>query len=511
MGILSTKWLLQGLVAAGALSTSFTVGAREPSSIIQGATILDGTGRPGFRASVRIAGGRIVDVGRLQPKPRETVIRARGLALAPGFIDTHSHHDRGLDEHPDALAAVSQGITTIVVGQDGSSAPTLRQFFSALDASPVAINVASFVGHGTLRSKVMGADFRRAATPAELEAMKALLADEMKAGALGLSTGLEYDPGIYSTREEVLDLARATASLGGRYISHIRSEDRALWSAVDEIIDIGRRTGMQVQLTHAKLAMVDWWGQAPKLIAKLDAARRDGVRITADVYPYAYWQSTLTVLFPERDFTNRASAEFALKSLAPPDGLRLARYEPDPSLVGKTVAEIARQRGSEPAQTLMDLIAGAPEPGSESVIATSMSEPDIATLIAWPHSNISSDGLLSGGHPRGAGAFTRILRQYVREQKLLSLEQAVHKMTGLAAKHMGIVDRGTIRPGAQADLVLFDSRMVSDRATVEQPGKLSEGIERVWVNGQLVFEAGRSSGRRPGMVIRRTKAATADD
>jgi N-acyl-D-amino-acid deacylase len=483
-------------------------GGRAPAStLIENARLIDGTGRPGFAASVRISGGKIVAIGRLKRRPGEPVVGGSGLVLAPGFIDTHSHHDRGLDRHPEATAAVSQGITTIVVGQDGSSAPSLGAFFAGLERAPAAVNVASYAGHGTLRSRVMGADFRRAATPAEVGAMAALLAAEMDAGALGLSTGLEYDPGIYSTKEELLALARTAAARGGGYVSHIRSEDRTLWEAVDEAIEIGRVTGMPVQISHIKLAMVDWWGQAPRLLARLDAARAQGVRISADVYPYEYWQSTLTVLFPERDFTDRKAADFALRSLAPAGGLRLSRYLPDPRLEGRTVAEIARLRGTDPAQTLIDLIAAAPEPGtSESVIATSMTLPDIAALVAWPHSNIASDGLLTGGHPRGAGAFTRVLRMFVRERRLLTLEQAVHKMTALSAEHAGIAGRGVIAPGAPADLVLFDPTKVADRATVARPSALSVGIVRVWVNGEPVFANGRATGKRPGRVIRRAGA-----
>jgi N-acyl-D-amino-acid deacylase len=501
----STKRLLSALTAAFLLAFTPALAAPKATTLIQGATIVDGTGKAAYRASVRLSAGRVAEIGQLRRRPGETVVSGEGLVLAPGFIDTHSHHDRGLRENPDALAAVSQGITTIVVGQDGSSEPSLETFFAAFERKPAAVNVASYVGHGTIRSAVMGTDFRRAATTAELASMKAMLTREMAAGALGLSTGLEYDPGINSTKEEVLELARATAARGGRYISHIRSEDRWLWEAVDEVIDIGRDTGMPVQISHAKLAMVDWWGDAPKLLARLDKARTQGVHITADVYPYEYWQSTLTVLFPERDFTNRTTAEFALKSLAPAHGLRISRYDPDKSLEGKTIAEIAKARGTDPAQTLMDLIAGAPKPGSESVIATSMDSGDLAALIAWPHSNISSDGLLTGGHPRGAGAFTRVLRQYVREQKLLTLEQAIHKMTALSAAHVGIADRGTIALGRPADLVLFDPRTVTDRATLEHPTRVSAGVKQVWVNGKSVYANGGSTGSRPGVVIRRTR------
>ena len=493
------------LAVAVLLTFSPAVAAPKASILIEGPTIVDGTGKAAYRASVRLSGGYIAEIGQLRRKSGERVVRGDGLVLAPGFIDTHSHHDLGLGEHPDALAAVSQGITTIIVGQDGSSDPSLATFFGTLDRAPVAVNVASYVGHGTIRSAVMGKDFRRPATATELASMKALIAREMAAGALGLSTGLEYDPGINSTKQEVLELARATAARGGRYISHIRSEDRWLWEAVDEVIDIGRRTGMPVQISHAKLAMVDWWGDAPKLLAKLDKARAQGVQVSLDVYPYEYWQSTLTVLFPERDFTNRKAAEFALKSLARPEGLRISRYDPDKSLEGKTIAEIANTRRADPAQTLMALIAGAPEPDSESVIGTSMDSRDVAALIAWPHGNISSDGELAGSHPRGAGAFTRVLGRYVREQKLLTLEKAIHKMSALSAAHVGITDRGTIARGRPADLVMFDPRTVTDRATLENPKLLSAGVKRVWVNGTTVYAKGRATGRRPGVVIRRAR------
>jgi N-acyl-D-amino-acid deacylase len=478
-----------------------------PSLLILNARVIDGTSAPARTASVRIADGRITAIGDLERRGGEAVLDARGRVLAPGFIDTHSHHDRGLAASPDALPVLSQGITTIVVGQDGSSARPLAELFAQFERSPAAINLAAYVGHGTIRAAVMGEDYRRAATIREIVAMQALLRGELDAGALGLSTGLEYDPGIYSTPAEVLALARTTAALGGRYISHMRSEDRNLWAALEEIIEIGRLTQMPVQVSHIKIGLIDSWGQADRLVARLDAARAQGVDITADLYPYEFWQSTLTVMFPERNFQDRQAAEYALRSLARPEGLRLSLYQPDPSLVGRTVAEIAAMRGTDPAATLMALIAAAPEPGSESVIGTSMDPRDIATLLRWPHSNIASDGSLASRHPRGAGSFTRVLRQYVREERVLSLEQAVHRMTGLSAAHMGFADRGVIRAGARADLVLFDPATVSDHATIENPAALSTGIDRVWVNGILAYAEGAATGARPGQVIRRANAA----
>lgn len=473
-----------------------------PATLIRNALVVDGTGSPGRRADVRLRADRIADVGTLKPLEGERVVDARGLTLTPGFIDTHSHHDRGLASTPDALGAVSQGITTIVVGQDGSSSLPLDTLFAAFERQPAAVNIASYVGHGTLRRQVLGEDFRRAATPAEVARMADLARSEMNAGALGLSTGLEYDPGIYSTREEVVAIARAVAAQGGRYISHIRSEDRELYAAIDEAIDIGRETGLPVQISHMKLAMRGLWGQAEKLLARLDRARADGIRVTADVYPYTYWQSTMTVLFPKRDFKNRLEAEFILDQLVPPDGLLIVGFERRPEYVGKTLAEIAKQRRVEPGTAMIDLIAESGERGP-TIVATSMDERDVERLMQWPLTNICSDGTLSGGHPRGFGSFPRVLGRYVRERKTMALEEAIRKMTSLSAANMGITDRGTIAPGRQADLVLFDPARIVDRATTADARAMSEGIATVWVNGQVVFEKGAPTPRRPGRVIRR--------
>jgi N-acyl-D-amino-acid deacylase len=481
------------------------------SQLIVGAQVADGTGAPLRRAAVRIDGDRIVEIGNLQPRQGEEVIDASGRVLAPGFIDTHSHHDLELDKQRDAAAAVSQGITTIIAGQDGSSQFPLQEFFQRLDAAPASINVASYSGHGTLREQALGQDYRRHASAAELEKMRTLLEQDLRAGALGLSTGLEYDPAPYSDTNELVQLARESARRGGRYISHMRSEDVKIDAAIDELLQIGRAACLPVQISHFKLALITRWGEAPALLARLDKARADGIEVTADAYPYEYWQSTLTVLFPERNFTDRRTAEFALSHLAAPQDMTLSRFEADPSLVGKSVADIARQRKTDAPQTLMDLIAESQhfgkDGGEEMVIAKSMSDEDIRTLIAWPHTNISSDGMLTDRHPRGAGSFTRILRRYVREQKVLSVEQAVHKMSGLAAAHMGIENRGVIRPGAYADLVLFDPATVADKATIEQPQALSSGIDRVWVNGQAVWANGRTTQTYSGRTLRRSSQA----
>ena len=285
---------------------------------------------------------------------------------------------------------------------------------------------------------------------------------------------------------------------------------------MEELIRIGREAKLPVQISHFKLAAVDLWGQSPRVIQRLEQAREEGIDVTADIYPYTYWQSTLTVLLPERDFYDLNAARFALEKLAPAEGLTLVNYVPDPGLVGMTVAEIAAARGMSNEETYLALIrdvyegmtdeemAALDEP-LEMVLGVSMSEDDIAVLIAWPHSNICSDGY-GEGHPRGHGAFPRAIRQYVREQQILSIEEMIRKMTSLAAGHVGINDRGLVKPGYIADLVLFDPLTITDRATIENPQQLSEGIVGVWVNGDRVWSEQKLTNERPGILISRTQA-----
>lgn len=481
-----------------------------PGYLIHNVSIVDGSGSPAFAGAVRISNGMIAEVGDLEQCMGESMIDGGGRTLAPGFIDTHSHADGGIFEHPDALSAVSQGITTVVVGQDGGSPYPLADFFERLAATPATINVASYVGHNTLRSEVMGEDFKRTATNEELTAMKEMLVSELESGALGLASGLEYEPGIHSETSEVIELAHVAAAVGGRYISHIRSEDRWFEDAIDEIIQIGRETGMPVQISHIKLAMKRLWGSADDLIAKLDAARAEGIDITADIYPYEYWQSTMMVMLPDRDYTNRETIAEVLDQIAPPDGLWMTRFTPNPEYVGKTLTEIAALREVDTI-TAFSQIAGEAErmrletgERAEMIIGTSMETADIGDLMVWPQTNICTDGGLTDLHPRGIGTYPRILGRYVREQKLMSLETAIHKMTGLAAAHVGITDRGIIRKGAVADLVLFEPDTVIDRATPLAPSELSEGITSVWVGGELVFAGGTATSHRPGKVIRRS-------
>jgi len=473
--------------------------------------IADGTGAPLRAGAVRIVGDRIVAVGELVPADGDAVIDGGGLVLAPGFVDTHSHHDQGLEREPAALAAVSQGITTIVAGQDGEHPLPLAETMASFERSPPAVNVAYFAGHGTLRSAVMHEDFRRAATAAEVAEMERLLARELEAGALGLSSGLEYDPGIYCETSELVALARVAAAAGGRYISHVRSEDRRFWEAIEELLEIGREARIPVQISHMKLAMTSLWGEAPRLLALLDRARTEGIEVSADVYPYTYWQSTLQVLFPGRDFEDRAEAELVLREIAPADGVILGAYAPRPEYAGKSLSEIAGLRHEDAAATLMGLIresmawarAHPDATEVESIVATSMRDDDVAALLAWEHANVCSDGELDGAHPRGFGAFPRVLAWLVRERGALPLETAIAKMSSLAAEHVGLAHRGRIEPGWYADLVLLDPDAVRDESTVREPHRVATGIERVWVGGKCVWADGRVTGERPGRVLRR--------
>ena len=488
--------------------TGFSYG-QNSSTLITEVRIIDGTGIPAYVGSVRVKGNQIVAVGNLQALPGEQVIKGQNKFLCPGFIDAHSHHFSSLRNFPQAAATNNQGITTIVIGQDGGSYPvdSLRIWMGQRKA---AVNVATYTGHTSLREQVMGEDqLLRAATSAEISSMQKILAEEIKKGSLGLSTGLEYEPAFYSSKEEVMLLAKTAAAQKGRYISHIRSEDVTLQDAVDEIIRIGRETGMPVQISHLKIALRSQWNTSAALLQQLQQARVEGVNITADVYPYTFWNYTLNVLFPSRKYTSLPDATLAVTELCDPAGSVMVHFAPVPAYEGKNLSQIAQIRKESPAQTLIQLITMADSfrkanptfSGSvETIMGKAMTENDVRNFIAWPLSVICSDGG-NGGHPRGYGTFTRVLFEYVKKQPLLSVETAVYKMTGLTAQHLGIQKRGVIAPGYIADLVLLDIDKVKDHATIENGKALSEGIEQVWIGGQVTWKQQKPTGNLPGVFI----------
>lgn len=475
--------------------------------IIRNATVVDGTGAPEMVTDIGVRSDTISFMGDLSDAQANEIVDAKGLVLSPGFIDTHSHHGWGLRKNRQALAAVSQGITTIVVGQDGGSEIPLKKYFDHLIDSPVAVNLASYAGHNSIRDSIMGENFKRQAAATEIEQMKKILRADLEAGALGLSTGLEYDPGIYSAKEEVLELSKLLPEFNARYISHLRSEDRYFHEAIDEIIEIGRLTGAPVQISHFKLAMRKLWGQSEEVLAKLDKARADGVQITADLYPYPYWSSTIRVLFPDRNFSDLNEAKLILSEVTSAEGILFSSYDPNPEYNGKTLAQVAVIEKRSPEVMLIELIRRLDECERKkgdcdgSIVATSMAEADIEKLMQWPNTSICSDGASSGRHPRGFGAFPRVLAKYVREQKVIDLPEAIHKMTDLSAQQMGFKKRGRIAVGNYADLVLFDPALVQDRSTTEKPQETAIGIIRVWVNGKPVYSMGETTGQLPGKVL----------
>jgi len=499
-----TVIVFAALLLAAASSSSVVHSQAGPSAsrwLIRNARLVDGTGGPSRTGDLRVRDGRIAAIGALSPEAGETVVDAQGFVLAPGFIDTHSHHDRSLQAAREGLALLSQGVTTIVIGQDGGGT-NVRGLFDRLTREPASVNVATFAGHGPLREAVMGSDTKRKATPAEVAKMQALLKAELDAGALGLSTGLEYDPGIYSDPSEVLALAKTAADAGSRYVSHIRSEDRDFWQALDEVVTIGRTNRMPVQVSHIKLGMLDLWGQADKAIAVLDRARASGVDITADLYPYTYWQANLGVFFPKRNFADRAEATFVLEHVTRPDGIIINNMRAHPDYSGKTLAEIAALRKVAPVDALLALLA---EPGGPdaSIVARGMDDRDVSALMKWSFTNICSDGMSTGLHPRGFGSFPKVLGRYVRDERVFPLEEGVRRMTSLAAANVGIAGRGTLAVGQAADLTLFDPATVRDHADFGKAQAQATGIDRVWVNGELVFAQGAPLRVYSGVGLRR--------
>jgi len=488
------------------------------STLITNAMVHNGTGSDPFHGAVRIDGDRIIEIGELDAFDGEIVIDADGLVLAPGFIDTHSHHDGRMAEYRHMPGVLSQGVTTIVRGADGSSDSDdesrhlpQAEFNHTFGKSPAAVNVASYSAHNSIRQEIMGDDYRRPATPDEIDAMAKLVRGDMDNGAIGLATGLEYEPGIYSETTELIELAKVAGEYGGRYMSHVRDEDDQQMEAFDELIRIGREAVLPVHISHIKLADREYWGTTNAVLEKLSAARQDGIDISADIYPYERWASSLAVLFPARDYSDRAVADFTFEHTATPEDIVLSNYAPNPEFAGRTIAEVASILEKDVATTLLDLALAADDyrretgRGGAGIIAKGMDEGDVAGLMLWEYTNICSDGGHDGGHPRGYGAFPRVLGRYVRALGVLQLPEAIHKMSGLAAQSIGIEDRGQIKTGYFADLVLFDPDTIDDKSTMQDPTALSVGVEKVWVNGVLAFDSGKPTMRYPGKIVSRNQ------
>ena len=467
--------------------------------VIRGAQIADGTGAPLRHADVRIEGPTIVEIGALSERALDRVVDATGLVLAPGVIDAHNHSTEGLDAYPDAITQVAQGITTLVVGQDGSSPFPVADYLAKRRANPSTVNVAALVGHATIRRQVMGDDFRRTATPAEIVRMEALVDQEMRSGAIGLSSGLEYEVGSYASTEEVVAIARVAAKHGGFYISHIRDEADKSMDAIREAIAIGEKAKIPVQITHIKLGTVGVWGKAGEVVSMIDAARKRGVDVTADVYPYLAWSSNLKVLVPDKQWTNPASVKEALDDVGGGKNVQITRLPTFPQYVGKRLDEAAKLEGLSEVDMYIKIV----QDDDAGVIGHTMIADDMKVFVQQPWAMIASDGGINTSHPRGAGTFPRVLGRFVRDDKWLSLPDAIKKMTSMPAARLKLSDRGTIAIGKKADLMLFDPATIVDRSTFEQPRLRPRGIYRVFVNGKPVWTGDSPENERPGVVLMR--------
>jgi N-acyl-D-amino-acid deacylase len=370
--------------------------------------------------------------------------------------------------------------------------------------NPAALNVALMAGHATIREQVMGKDFKRHATAEEMTQMAKLTEQAMQEGAIGLSSGLEYEVGSYSNTDEVVLMATAAARNRGFYMTHIRDEGNKSFEALNEEISIGERARIPIEHSHIKVSTVSVWGQAPEYIRVINSARKRGVDFLADCYPYDAWHSNIKVIMPDKQYENPQSVEKALADTGGPDTVTITEFKPHPEYESHTIAELASQRGISPVQMYIQIVREGDAANTEaSIIGKSMIESDIKAFYQQPWVMVASDGGIGSQHPRGAGSFPRVLGLYVREKHWLTLPEAIRKMTSLPARRLGWKDRGVIREGAIADLVLFNPDTVIDRSTFANPFQLPTGIEKVFVNGDLVWDAGKPTGARPGRVLPR--------
>jgi len=530
--------------------------------LIRGGTVFDGTGTPGVPADVAIDDGRVVAIARddsLARADADLVIDATGKYVAPGFIDIHTHSDRSILINGRMESKLRQGVTTEVGGNCGSSPapglgaaaakpkasedsgralenrtwPSTAAYLEQVEKSKVSGNYCTWVGHGALRASTVGYEMRPP-TDDELAAMRRLLHEGLEAGAFGVSTGLIYSPSGFAETDELVALAEVAREHHGLYASHIRNESAKLLDAVDEAIEIGRRAGVPVQIAHHKASGRSNWGKTEQSLALMDQARAAGVDVACDQYPYVASSTGLTSVLPQwahdggraaltkrlSDAETRAKIRAEMLESRPDYGtlqegqgwhnILIARCRADRSLEGQRLGEVAVERGADPFDLAFDLLVAAE--GNVGCVFFSMCEPDVQRVMQWAHTMIGSDassvapyGQLGEGkpHPRAYGTFARVLGRYVREQGVLTWEQAIHKMTGQPAARLGLKQRGTLAAGQWADVVVFDPATVQDQATFAEPHQYASGVEHVFVNGVAVIANGDHTGALPGRVLRR--------
>jgi len=520
--------------------------------------IVDGTGSPWYSGDIGIRGGRIAAIGNLSQAPRKRMIDAKGEVVAPGFIDMLGQSELTILVDPRLPSKIFQGITTEITGEGGSAAPlndaiinadragyehlhinpdwqTLGDYFARLEKRGMGINLASYVGATQVRRMVLGDDDRQP-TPEQLEQMKSLVRDAMRDGAVGVSTSLEYAPAPYAKTDELIALAAQASKFGGIYATHIRNESNSVLSAIDEALRIGREAHVPVEIWHIKVAGKKNWGRMPEVVAKINQARAQGIDVTADTYAYTAWFNSFSAFIPpwahdggdakliER-LQDPATRERIRKDMLTPSEEWDNEWQevPGPEAVmicvvqnskllplqGKTLAEVAKLWGKDPMETLFDLLIE--DKAFTSVAVFGMSEADVALVLEQPWVSVDNDssgtspeGILGQEHPhpRAYGTFPRILRKYVREEKKLTLEDAIRKFSALPAQRMRLTDRGVLRTGMWADVVIFDPATIHDVADFEHPNQLSQGTDYVLVNGVPVIEQGKMTGALPGRVLR---------
>lgn len=494
--------------------------------VIRNGKIIDGTGNSWYYADIAIKDGKIITIGRIKNNTSQKEIDAKGLIVAPGFIDVHGHIEGGVLSHPSTANYIFDGVTTVVTGNCGGSASDITQFFQRVDSARPAINVATLIGHNTVRIAVMGRDNRQPTADEQVK-MEAMVEKCMREGAVGLSTGLIYVPGTYAKTEEVIGLAKAAAKYNGVYASHIRNEESKVTEAIEEALNVGRQANIPVQISHFKVGGKANWGRSKETIAMIEAARKDGWDVTIDQYPYTASSTNLGVRLPnwavagtqdsirarikdpvmrkqiiEEMLTEIKRYKFKNYSFA-----MVANYAADTTYNGKSITDINKLMGrkskaKDEAETILDMM----DKGGAQMVYHSMNEMDVKYIMKYPFNMAGADaGVPVPGngmpHPRGYGTNARILGKYVRDEKVISLEEAIRRMTSLAAQKFKLKDRGLLKEGMAADIVIFDEKEVNDKATFENPHQYSVGFKFIIVNGKLTIENSQPTGSRGGKVL----------
>ncbi|HMJ68869.1 MAG TPA: D-aminoacylase [Cyclobacteriaceae bacterium] len=510
------------LVLLVALATN----AQQYDVLIKNGKIIDGSGNSWFYGDVAISNGKIVAVGRLTGTATKT-IDAKGLIVAPGFIDVHTHIEGDDLRVPTAANFIYDGVTSVVTGNCGSSNTDIGKYFRQLDSVKTSINVATLVGHNDVRERIMG-ETQRDPTADEQRRMEALVETGMIDGAVGFSTGLIYVPGTYSKTPEVIGLAKAAAKHNGVYASHIRDEADLMVDAVEEAINIGRQAGMPVEISHFKTTYKPNWGRAASMLALVEKARKEGIEVTVDQYPYIASSTSLNTRLPTwvfsggrdsllarlKDPNTRAKiiksmhADLKEKLAKDYSYCLVARYTPDSTINGLNISQVNVKWGNKPtADNEMQTILKMVEAGGASMVFFSMDENDLKTIMQYPFNMIASDAginKLGSGvpHPRGYGTNARVLGRYVREMKIVRLEEAIRRMSSLPAQKFKLNDRGLLKPGMAADIVVFDENTVTDKATFGKPHQYAAGFHYVLVNGKITVDEGKHNGTRAGTVLK---------